>query len=351
MKKLLKAMKEKKTSYKGVSKTSTPPSQRKVAFSKTKTRKVASYAVFGVMMVSLLFNVIHFSKLQSIRNTVQASYEEMEQQVSNVQTEDILESPLLNVYTRDFVSEYINISADEEEREQRLDELERYFVSGFDVSSLEDTSEFAGSRNVTSIRLLDIKRAGQNEANVHYLVAYDIKETEEVEKEVTKEEGEGEDKKEVTETVMEEEERVTSHDIEMVIPLTTDGEGFAITGYPSLANSHMKSTIQYEPSALEGADTTSQEREVLGDFLTEFFTSYGISDETLAFMANVDRGLSHKVYQEHQIMESVKDSDNGEFVVRVNVTYRDQETSIAAIHSFHMSISEENGRFFVQSIQ
>lgn len=344
-------MQEKKKRSKLGSKTSTPPSQRKVAFSKTKTRKVASYLVFGVMIVSLLFNVIHFSKVQTIRNTVQASYEEIEQQVSNVQSGNFIESPILNVYTRDFVSEYMNISADKEEREQRLDELESYFVSGFDVSSLEDTSEFAGSRKATSIRLLDIKRTGQNEADVHYLVAYDITETEEVEKKITKEEGEGEDKKEVTETVMEEEERVTSHDIEMVIPVTTDGEGFAITGYPSLTNSNIKSTIQYEPSALEGADTTSQEREVLGEFLTEFFTSYGISDETLSFMANVDRGLSHKVYQEHQLMESVKDSDNGEFVVRVNVTYRDQETSIAAIHSFLMSISEENGRFFVQSIQ
>jgi hypothetical protein len=350
LKKLIKAMKEKKGNSKSESLGKASKLKREIAFSKRKTRKIASYLVFGVMAVSLLFNVIHFSKVQTIRNTVQASYKEIEQQMQGIEKGSLIESPKLFVFSRDFVHDYMNVPAEEAEREERADLLKSYFVSGFDIGRLEDISDFIGTRQVKSVDLLDVKPTNQHEANVHYLVSYQITERVEVENEVvTKEEDEDGEKIEVTEIVTEEEEQLNDYNVEMIIPVVTDGEGFAVTRHPSLTSSDIKSVIKYEPSMLEGEDLSSHEREALEPFLRDFLTSFGQSDEKLAFMANVNRGLIDKVYEDHTVIAETRNDDM--YHIRLHVTYRDEQTSLLSSYYYELTISEENGRLFVQTIQ
>ncbi len=343
-------MKEKKVNSNKPSKVKQEKnSNRQVAFSKKKTRKIASFLVFGVMTISLLFNVIHFSKVQTIRNMVQASYEEIDEQVKGIEVGSLIDSQKLVVYTDDFVQEYINLPKGQEEREERIDKLRSYFIAGFDVSNLENTSEFVGSRSIDRIRFLDVNRTDSHEAKVHYLVSYKVTEIEEIETEkVKKEKDEDGQTKEVKETDIVEEEKVTEYDVELIVPVVTDGEGFAVTNHPSLISSDIKADIQYKQSPLEGEDTTAREREALTPFLNDFFTAYGLSDEKLAFMADVDQGLTNKVYEELNITDSVR-NDN-EYILRVQVTFRDRETSLLSVYSYELLISEQNRRFFVQDI-
>lgn len=322
--------------------------KRELSFSKKKTQKIASILVFGVMGISLFFNVIHFTKVQSIRNTVQASYNEIDEQMKGVETGSLIESQRLVVYGDEFVRKYINLPGEEEGREQRTDDLKGYFVAGFDVNNLEDTSEFIGSRTAKSINFLDFERTSSHEAVVYYRVAYDITQVKEVEKEVKRTEGKGKEKKEVIEKVKENEDHVTSHQVEMAVPVITDGEGFAVTNNPSLTSSKVKASIQHEVTELAGEDATSKEIEAIHPFLTDFFTSFGVSDEKLAFMGDLNRGLTNKVYEEHKISEAVKNNDI--YTVRVNVTYREQETALSNRYFYELTIHEENGRLFVQSI-
>ncbi|ASV70147.1 MULTISPECIES: conjugal transfer protein [Cytobacillus] len=345
MKKLIKAMKEKKD--KG-DKPSSIKDKRALSFSKKKTRKIASILVFGVMGISLLFNVIHFTKVQSIRNTVQASYNEIDEQMKGVEKGSLIESQRLVVYGDEFVRKYINLPAEEEGREQRTDDLKGYFVAGFDVNNLEDTSEFIGSRTTKSITFLDMERRSSHEAVVFYRIAYDITQVKEVEKEVKKTKGKGKDKKEVIEKVKENQDHVTNHQVEMAVPVITDGEGFAVTNNPSLTSSNVKSSIQHEVTELDGEEVTSKEIGAFNPFLTDFFTSFGISDEKLAFMGDLNKGLTNKVYEEHKISEAVKNHDI--YTVRVNVTFREQETALSNRYFYELTIHEENGRLFVQSI-
>ncbi|WP_230503694.1 conjugal transfer protein [Sutcliffiella rhizosphaerae] len=324
-------------------------SKREISFSKRKTKRIASFLVFGIMFVSLLFNVIHFSKVQTIRNTVQASYDEIEQQVKGAGRHSLLETPLLIHYSTDFIREYFEIPADEEERNARKDRLKHYFVSGFDVNSLEDMSEFIGSRSVQSIDLMDIRSTDTDEVQVQYLVTYQVIEQLEEEKEVvtTEVDKDGEEK-EVTQTVLEEIEKSTDYQVEVIIPVVTDGEGFAVTRHLTLLSSDIKSVIQYEPLALKGEDLTSQQQEALSPFLRDFLTSFGQSDEKLAFMASVDRGLLDKVYEDHSIVESVR--QNGVYSIRLHVNYREEQTSLTSRYFYEIHMKEENGRFFVESI-
>lgn len=292
------------------------------------------------MSVSLLFNVIHFTKVESIKATVQESYQEVEERIEQLKKGNLLESQSLIVYSSDFLKEYINIPFEDDLREERKESLRQYYVTGFDVLKLERLEEFAGSRTINNFQLLDVRTINENEADVHFQVTYTTVEVMEVQQK-DKEKDKKESKKE-------DEELKTKHQIEIIIPVVTDGEGYAVTGLPKLMSSDFKSQIEYKENKLEGESISLSERDSLDVFLSEFFNVYGVSEDILAFMANTNQGLIGKIYMEHAIREGVATQDG--FRVIVDVTYRDQNVPLDSIYSFDLTISESNNKYFVQKI-
>ncbi|GIN14623.1 hypothetical protein J26TS2_44900 [Shouchella clausii] len=352
MKKFINAMKEKRqekangsepaASRKPKQKPVKQKSSREIAFSKKKTQKIASFTIIGIMLVSLFFNVVHFTKVQSIRNSVAASEKAVSNQLNDLEQGNLLESHSVVVYAEDFLKRYINIPSSDEEQEKRLEQLGQYFVSGFDVSSIEELTEFNGHRSLNYADFIEVNRKSNNEADVHFRIGYDIVEiVEREETEVRIEENDDGDEEEIEETVIVEDEVTKTNTAELIIPVITDGEGFAITDKPGISARNMQSNIEYEAAPLPGEDASNAEKDTISAFLEEFFVSFGQSDEKLAFMANMDRGLKDKVLEAVNVKEATIDEDN-RYHVRADVYYRDAETNVSNVYSFELEISNSS---------
>lgn len=361
MRKFINAMREKKQAKENNSESTTsrkpkkqkeakPKSSRQVAFSKRKTAKIASFTIVGIMIASLFFNVVHFSKVQTIRNGVAASQGEVTEQLQKLEQGNLLESHSLVVYAEDFLKRYINIPSSEEDQQSRVDQLGQYFVSGFDVNTIEELTEFNGYRSLDYAEFIEVNRESNTEANVHFRVGYEIVETIEREETETRiEEDDDGEEEEIEETVIVEEEVTKSNAAEIVVPVVTDGEGFAVTGNPSISTRNMMSTIDYEADPLPGEDATTAETDAIVSFLEEFFPSYGESDERLAFMANLDEGLTDKVFEAVNVNDVTVDEDDL-YHVRASVHFRDAETNVSNVYDFEMVISQSssNGLYIEQ---
>ena len=234
----------------------------------------------------------------------------------------------------------------QKDREKRLDDLNRYYVNGFQTSDLERLDEFKGSRSLTDARYIETEYVDEKKANLIFEVRYEIKEIEMVEKEVTKKDGDEEKK----ETVKKEETNKVKETEQIVVPVVTDGEGYAVTGKPNLVNRRYVSDITLDDQPLEGDDLTSTENKQLKESLTEFFTSYGVSDDKLPFMANVEQGLKGQIFIDLTIQKVAK-QENGNYQIIADVSYQNEETSFNSVYTYYLVGSKEKDKFFIESIK
>jgi Conjugative transposon protein TcpC len=305
------------------SKNKTP--KRQLAFSRKKATKVASILFFSVMFLSLLFNVIFFTKYQTIRNSVKASEENVQDQLKQVENVNLLYSDSINVFTENFLKSYFTVPKEEKERQNRLEELSTFFVSGFDLNRVSTTKDFKGERRLTEIQYIDTKHLSNKEAKVTFHVNYEIIEHQKV------------DEKEIPKTM--------KYETDIVVPVTTDGKGFAVYQNPNMVQEDLKTTMSYEAKDAEGEPVTSNETKLLETFLTDFYTSYGVSDEKLPFMANVSNGLKNQTLQSVHIRKAVKDGP--QYTVLADVTYQNSETSMTDLYSYELKLEKENNKFFI----
>lgn len=319
---------------------------REIRFSRTKVRKVLTITIFGVIFLSLFFNLIFFMKYQTIRNNVEASENKIDDQLHEVENRKEGFTDSVVSFGQDFLNEYYNVPESPEDREKRLDDLNTYYVNGFKTSDLERLEEFKGSRSLTDARYMETEYMGDNKANLIFEVRYKIKEIEMVEKEVTKKDGD----KEKKETVKEEETNEVKETEQIVVPVVTDGEGYAVTGKPSLVNRRYVSDITLDDQPLEGDDLTSTENKQLKESLTEFFTSYGVSDDKLPFMANVEQGLKGQIFNDLTI-KNVAKQENGNYQIIADVIYQNEETSFTSVYTYYLVGSKENDKYFIESIK
>jgi Conjugative transposon protein TcpC len=311
------------------SKNKTPKNKRQLAFSRKKATKVASLLFFSVMFLSLLFNVIFFTKYQTIRNSVKASEENVQDQLKQVENVNLLYSDSINVFTENFLKSYFTVPKEEKERQNRLEELSTYFVSGFDLNRVSTTKDFKGERRLTDIQYIDTKHLSNKEAKVTFHINYEIIEQQKV------------DEKDIPKTM--------KYETDIVVPVTTDGKGFAVYQNPNMVQEDLKTTMSYEANVAEGEPVTSNETKLLESFLTDFYTSYGVSDEKLPFMANVTNGLKNQTLQSVHIREAVK--DDSQYTVLADVTYQNSETSMTDLYSYELKLEKENNKFFITHLE
>lgn len=334
-------------------KTKAPKNKRQVAFSRKKASRIASIVFFSVIFLSLLFNIIFFSKYQTIRNSVKAQENSISEQLNQVRDSDMLNSHSITVFTEDFLEEYFNIPKEKEEREKRSEALSTYFVNGYDTNRLGNIGEFNGSRKLNNLQYVETERISKDEAKIHFIANYEIEEIIITEEKVKKKEKVEEDGKEVEKTVEEvvekEEPKTVSNSVEIVVPVTTNGKGYAVYQSPSLVERELKANIKMKEDELKGEQITSSERKNVESFLTEFFTSYGVSDEKLPFMAEIERGLKDQILQSMTVRQLAKNDEN--YTAIVDVQYQDKETSLNSIYTYELKLSSENNKLFIETIK
>lgn len=331
----------------------TPKDKRQIPFSRRKATKTASILFFSVIFLSLLFNVIFFSKYDSIRDSVKAQENSIQDQLKQVKNSDSLNSHSVVVFTGEFLQNYINIPKEENRRKDRIEELTTYFVNGYDIKRLGEIEEFKGSRKLKELEYVQTERVSKNEAKIHFYVTYDITEITVREEKVkttqeVKEKGK-KVKKPVEKIVKKETPKTISNSVEIVVPVTTDGEGYAVYQNPNLIERDLKSNIQAEDKELEGEQVTATEQRQIEQHLKEFFTSYGVSDEKLPYMAEVERGLQNQIFKSLIIRQAV--NEDGIFKVLVDVQYQNKETSLNGLYTYELELTSENNKYFIESIQ
>lgn len=301
---------------------------RRVAFSRQKASRVASIIFFSVIALSLLFNVIFFSKYQTIRNSVKAQQTSIEERIGDVGKADMITSDAVLAYTRDFLESYFYISKDEKKRERRIEELSTFYVNGFDTSSLR-VEEFKGSRVIEDLEYLKTDQINAEKAKVHYRVTYKVREL-----------------------VEDEDPREVFNHVEVIVPVITNGDGYAVYENVRIVQSDLKASISLDEEELNGERVTSTEQSNIQNFLENFFTSYGVSDDKLPFMASVESGLSNQAFQSATIQQLVSTEDG--YKVIVDVEYNDQETSLTSSYTYELGLSEthnDTNKYYVESIE
>lgn len=315
---------------------------REIRFSKRKIRNVVTWIIFLVIFASLFFNVIFFNKYQTIRNNVQASEDRVEEKLYEVEEKEDGFSDAIVSFGEDFLGLYYNVPAEQEDREKRLDSLSNYFVNGFKTSDLESLEDFQGERLLDDIRYLETEYVEANKVNLVYEVSYTINEIKIVEKEVKK--------KKKTKVVEEEEEHSIKDSVQVVVPVVTDGEGFAVYEKPSLISRDFISDISIDETPLVGEDISTTDRDQLQDFLHDFFTSYGLSDEKLPYMADVEQGLKGKILSDVVIKQTnVTDEDMYQLVV--DVLYQNEETTFNSMYTYYLEATKDKNSYFIENIK
>jgi len=331
---------------------------RSLKFSKASIRRYVTLFIFLIILASLFFNIIFFSKYQTIRNSVKAQQSDIEKELGKVNEKDILNPDSAIFFTKEFLKQYIAIPEDNEDRDRRKDILSGYFVNGFNLSGLEDLSEFDGKRELTSLNYIKLDQISNNQVNVFYQVNYRITETEiveevqekEVEKEVKDKKGKKKKKTETIEEVVEvEEENVTSKRVYFSIPVVTDGNGFSVINNPSIINLDYADNIDWENDELDGQNVNRTEKESIGEFLITFFESYGISDEQLAYMTNAENGLTDQIYIDSTIFDIVLNNNENYYVI-IDVSYKDKDTNLIVNYRYYLELSQQRNTYFVENI-
>ncbi|OYD56102.1 hypothetical protein CGZ90_19270 [Fictibacillus aquaticus] len=306
-------------------KETTAKNKRRLIYSRKSAAKIASLLFFSVMFLSLLFNVIFFTKYQTIRNSAKASEESVKDQLKQVENSNLLYSDSISVFTEKFLETYLTIPKEEKARQSRTEELSTFFVSSFDIKRVSDLKDFKGERRVVDLQYVDTKHISNREAKVHFKAVYEITEEQK------------------------ENAKTSKYETDFVVPVTSNGKGFAVYQNPNMIQEDLKTTMSYEGNAPDGEPITSTETKLLESFLYDFFTSFGVSDEKLPFMAEVSGGLKDQTLQDVNVREAVKEGSL--YTVRTDVNYQNSETSINDLYSYELKVEKENNKFFITQIE
>ncbi|AQT87073.1 Conjugative transposon protein TcpC (plasmid) [Paenibacillus larvae subsp. larvae] len=301
---------------------------RRISFSRAKAHRIASIVLFSVMSLSIIFNMIFFTKYQSIRNSAKAAEANINEQLEQAKSLDKLNSHSAVVFTEKFLQTYFGIPKQKEERTKRLDELSSYYISGFDVKGSELIGQFSGERKATKLQYVDTERISKDQAKIHFKVTY--------------------------ESIQEREEASATpiqNTVEIVVPITTDGKGFAVYQNPNIIQTDLRSTIKWKEPKITGDDVSASELSGLRTFLTEFFTSYGISDEKLPFMGQTKIGLHNQILKSVVIQKAYREEQkDSKIKVVVDVQYQEKGTDIQNFYTYELELRKDNNSYFITKL-
>lgn len=347
--------------------------ERKIKLSKVLVQKIVSWSIITLILLSLIFNVIFFSKYNSISNNVQAQQSEIERELNQVEENEIYTSDKVIFFTEQFLEDYINITDDEDERVNQNQELQTYFYDGFDVNELYNSNDFNGSRTLKDMNYVERTIDENRIIDITFDVTYDIVSTPnltddeesqlktEIRNEV--EDDDDIDDDDVDEEIqnrlneqLEEETATQEYRTLIRVPVMASGDGYAVIDNPSEIDTELSAQIN-EDEVIDrdhqGEELSQADISELGTTLNDFFTAYGQDDENVRLISNFDGGLGNKELIDYEVSNAYlyNENDQSKITAIVDVQYQDENTNLITTHNYTVTLNYFDGRYIVDDIK
>lgn len=347
--------------------------ERNIKLSKQRIQRIVSWAIISLIVLSIFFNVVFFSKYHNISNDVQVQKEEIEQELNKVEENKAYSSDKVIHFTKEFLREYISISEDDETRNSQAQLLETYFYDGFDVNTLYNVNDFNGSRTLKSIEYVE-KSVDENKIiDVVFEITYDLtsienfsdEEKTQLESEIraeVKKDDDIKDKKvdeEVAKRMKKEEEERTStdeHTTMIKVPIMAKNKGYAVIEKPKEIDTKLVADVSEDDVTereYKGEELTQSDISEFNTTLNDFFTAYGKDNENVRLISNFDGGIGEKELVEFNVLKafSFNEKDQSKITAVVDVKYQDENTNLITTNNYTVTLLYYDDRYIVDNIK
>lgn len=246
----------------------------------------------------------------------------------------------INSYLSEFISEYMFLSADQDQMKARKESLAKFYASNIPI----DNDELSTSRKLISSELVDLSQK-ENYSTASYRVVYSV----DIAFEKVKKEKSGDSFENVSYVEYENQEKTAVMNIDFIEK----------NGKVSIISPPYFSAINIENAGFEGVskneDTSNalkaDQIKEIHSFLDIFFEKYasGTNEEIQYFMKNVESlGGGYTV----DSVESVEAFTHEDYVtVYANVTFVEDDSNLKHKENFSLKLAKEEKQYKVNELK
>lgn len=347
--------------------------ERNLKLSKTMTQKIVSWTLLILIIASVFFNIVFFSKYNSISSNISAQQQQINEELNKVEDNKIYESDRVVFYGKEFLRDFINISESEEDRADDIQNLKKYFHNEFEINELYNVNDFNGSRHLTDIEYVERSIDKNKIIDLTFEVDYTVTSTTELTDEekaqlkasIKKEVEDNDDvkKKDVDNEV---EKRYANqvkpssesyeHTTLITIPITAVEDSYILADKPREVSTELYASAsedEVNQRAYQGEELSQNQISDLDTTLNDFFVAYGKDDENIRLISNFESGLGQKELSQFNIREaySFEENEQSKVTAIVDVNYQDEKTNLVSAHTYNVTLQYFDGRYIVDDIQ
>lgn len=316
---------------------------RTIPYSREKVKRITSYLIFSLIIISIFFNIAFFNKYQYIRSVAAKSEKNINDSLQEKKKSTLLTENAAITFAQNFLNNYINIPRDPQQREQRTKDIKNLFIKDL-AKDIDNTKEFKGERKIKSATLIEKRDINSKLADFHFLVNYEV-EAITTEKQKVKE-GEVEVEKDV------EVPKKLQRTNEVVIRLATDGKGFAVANLPQfLTKRDLNTQIENEEKKPYNAENLAMgENKKLESFLKDYFEAFAENNvKQLSYMTFNPRGLEN--YKFISLNSGEYHKIDNTYYANVAVTMEDKDSKLQVIQNYKFALIKKSGEFYIKNEQ
>lgn len=346
---------------------------RNLKLSKTMTQKIVSWTLLILIIASVFFNIVFFSKYNSISSNISAQQQQINEELNKVEDNKIYESDRVVFYGKEFLRDFINISESEEDRADDIQNLKKYFHNEFEINELYNVNDFNGSRHLTDIEYVERSIDKNKIIDLTFEVDYTVTSTTELTDEekaqlkasIKKEVEDNDDvkKKDVDNEV---EKRYANqvkpssesyeHTTLITIPITAVEDSYILADKPREVSTELYASAsedEVNQRTYQGEELSQNQISDLDTTLNDFFVAYGKDDENIRLISNFESGIGQKELSQFNVREaySFEENEQSKVTAIVDVNYQDEKTNLVSAHTYNVTLQYFDGRYIVDDIQ
>ncbi|WP_221567141.1 conjugal transfer protein [Alkalihalobacillus sp. TS-13] len=326
--------------------------ERRVVSSRFNARTVFTFGFWVVLITVIFCSFLSYYRTSFLNERVNAYQDETQSKIDSLNEVGFTNSPAGETFSKNFLMTYINIPIDPEQREKRNNTLQHYLAEGLTLGEIENLSEFKGDRALKDIHLYDVKDVQEDSAKYVYRIRYQLSNGVEQNK---KEEVNGKDSKEKTETekIADKENPIETIEVMIVVPIGTDGQSFNVVEQPYFQAVPGDTRLTAIEDKTDPSKKNTQMEQEMKQFVTQFFTSYteNTVDEMAYLMENPESlkdTYSYKGVEDFIVYEGKK---KGQYKVKTLVHLKEDQSGVVMKLPFTLIVSKENNKFYVQKLK
>lgn len=325
----------------------TKQDERKLPKAKKKG-KGSVFLVWFILILIILLSPLAFIRAQTALDKSKSAESAIEKmgESGNKKEVNVYESPMLEVFSNDFVTKYLTIPKSDEDRAKHKESLQEYLAEGI---ALPNYSDFNGFRKLESKTLYDVSYE-EDQAVMSYLVEYTDVLIKKVEKE--KEVKDGDKKKKVKETV--EEETPKKHVAMLNIPVrASENGGYAVVEAPYFTTTPdiVSNEVAKVENPLEDEKKLKvSEIEEVKQWLEGFLSDYASKPaEDMTYIMDEPKGLNGlQEFVSIQDIVAYPTKKESRYIVKATAIFKEKEIPISHEENLTIVIEKQDGKYFVK---